>query len=127
MAEAVASAPAAQPIAELWLYPALSHPRLGVPAHRTCLVFANCSRRLRSCTSSVKTLSICTTTSLSFVRAHFVPNLWMNNIAGSAEVRNHRYGATRESFEDHACAVVTNGWKDKHIGRSHPTEDFAVT
>ena len=60
-------------------------------------------------------------------KTHFVPNPWMNNISGSAEVRNHRYGATCESFENYACTIVTNGWKDKDISRSHASEDFAVT
>ena len=59
-------------------------------------------------------------------KRHLVPHLWMNDISGPAEVRDHRYGATGESFENHACTVVANGWKHKHIRRSQAPEDFRM-
>jgi hypothetical protein len=39
----------------------------------------------------------------------------MNDISGAAEVRDDRYGANGESFKDHACTEVSNGWKHQYI------------
>ena len=50
----------------------------------------------------------------------------MNDISGPAEVRDHGYGATRESFKDHACAKVANGWKHHYVGGSQAPEDFRM-
>src|SRR6267142_2252208 len=50
----------------------------------------------------------------------------MNDIAGPAEVRYHRYCACCESFKNHACAEVANGWEHHHISRSKAVEDFRV-
>src|SRR5215472_72651 len=39
----------------------------------------------------------------------------MNNVSGSAEVHDHRYGAGREGLKDHGGAVVTNRRKHQHV------------
>ena len=54
------------------------------------------------------------------------PTSAMNDISGSAEVDDHRYGAAGESFEDHARTVVAKGWKHEHISRSQAPEDFRM-
>src|SRR5436309_9322376 len=59
-------------------------------------------------------------------KGHLVPDLWMNDISGPAEVRDHRYGARCESFKDYACTVVTKGWKHKDISRPQEPEDFRM-
>jgi hypothetical protein len=50
----------------------------------------------------------------------------MNDISGPAEVRDHRYGAGAEGFENYACTVVTKGWKHKDISRPQEPEDFRM-
>jgi hypothetical protein len=44
-----------------------------------------------------------------FIRKrHLATYIWMYDISGPAEVRDHGYGTTCESFENYACAVVAN-------------------
>jgi len=50
----------------------------------------------------------------------------MNYISGPAEVRDHRYDTSRESFKNYACTVVTKGWKQKDISRPQEPEDFRM-
>src|SRR5437870_7393239 len=60
-------------------------------------------------------------------KSHLVPYLWMNNISGPAEVRDHRDGASAEGFENYACTIVAKRWKHEHISRSEVLEDFRMT
>src|SRR4029077_3977612 len=57
-------------------------------------------------------------------KRHLIPHLWMNDISGAAEVRDHRYGANRESFKFQACTEGANRWKYQHVGRSQALEDL---
>src|SRR4029453_7326757 len=50
----------------------------------------------------------------------------MNDISGAAEVRDHRYGASAESFENYARTIVAKRWKHQYISRSEVFEDFRV-
>ena len=50
----------------------------------------------------------------------------MNDIPGSAEVRDNRYGASGERFENYARTIVAKGWKHEHISRSEVLEDFRM-
>src|SRR6266568_3674288 len=50
----------------------------------------------------------------------------MDDISRAAEVCDHRDGATRERFEDYACAVVANGGKHHNVSRLHSPEDFRM-
>ena len=59
-------------------------------------------------------------------KSHLVPYLWMNDISGPAEVRDHRDGASAEGFENYACAIVAKRWKHEHISRSEVLEDFRM-
>src|SRR6266550_6296383 len=58
--------------------------------------------------------------------SHLVPYLWMNDISRPAEVRDNGYGASGERFENYACAVVANGWKQHHVSGSQAPEDFRM-
>ena len=59
-------------------------------------------------------------------KGHLVSDFWMNDISGPAEVRDHRYGASCESFKDHACTEVANRWKHHYIRGSQPPEDLRM-
>src|SRR5437868_6419424 len=48
----------------------------------------------------------------------------MYDIARPAKVCDHRDGAGRESFKDHACTKIPNRWKYHHICGSQPREDL---
>ena len=103
------------------------HPMLGTPVHNAIPCRRSCSSRSRSPASSVRIFSICTTISFSVVRGHLVPYLWMNDISGTAEVRDDWYGANAESFENHACTIVAKRWKHEDISRSQVLEAFRMT
>src|SRR5437016_3262943 len=60
-------------------------------------------------------------------KSHLVPYLWMNDISGAAEVRDHRYGASAEGFENYASTIVAKRRKHEHISRSEVLEDFLMT
>jgi hypothetical protein len=51
----------------------------------------------------------------------------MNDISGAAEVRDHRYSASAEGFENYARTIVAKRWKHEHISRSEVLEDFLMT
>src|SRR5207245_102467 len=59
-------------------------------------------------------------------KRHLVPHLWINDISGPTEVRDHRYGAPGESFENDACAEVANRWKHQHIRGAQAPEDLRM-
>src|SRR6266550_8974649 len=59
-------------------------------------------------------------------KRHLVPYLWMNDISRPAEVRDNGYGASGERFENYACTVVANGWKQHHVSGSQASEDFRM-
>jgi hypothetical protein len=59
-------------------------------------------------------------------KRHLAPHLRTNDIPRPAEVNDHRYGATGESFENYACTIVANGRKQQHISRSQAQEDFRM-
>ena len=64
---------------------------------------------------------------VAFIRKrHLVSYLWMNDISGPAEVRDHRDGASRESFKDYARAEVANRWKHQHIRGSQAPKDLRM-
>ncbi len=48
-------------------------------------------------------------------KRHLVAHFWIDDVAGSAEVRNHRYGSSCERFKDHACTEVANRRKHHDI------------
>lgn len=50
----------------------------------------------------------------------------MNDISGTAKVRDHGYSARAESFENYACTIVAKRWKQEHISRSQVPEDFPM-
>src|SRR5262245_34612722 len=50
----------------------------------------------------------------------------MNNISGATEVCDYRYGASAESFENYACAIVAQRWKHEYISRSQAFENFRM-
>src|SRR5438309_6426437 len=51
----------------------------------------------------------------------------MNIIARSAEVRDHRYGASRKSLDDYSSTELAHRWKHKHIRGSQLAEDLGMT
>jgi hypothetical protein len=59
-------------------------------------------------------------------KGHLVPDRGKDDIAGPAEIHDHRYGARRESFEHYARTVVTKGWKNEHVRGSHAAESLSM-
>src|SRR4029453_13784272 len=60
-------------------------------------------------------------------KGHLVPYLWMNDIPGATEVRDHRYSASAKGFEHYACPIAAKRWKHEHISRSELLEDLRMT
>ncbi len=64
---------------------------------------------------------------VAFIRKrHLATYIWPHDIAGPAEVSDHRYGTTREGFENYACAVVANRWKHHHIRGPQSLKDLVM-
>src|ERR1039458_4030714 len=72
-----------------------------------------------------KAFDLCHDISL-ICKTHFVSNLRVNDVAGSAKVCDKRHCTNRKSLEYHASAKFADRGKHEHIGSPQPLHGLCV-